>query len=100
LLKAYHRAVGRLLALLLILALPLAACGKGEYISPAEMRLAVALSRCGDMAESIQGAVRASAELHSLVKADRKLPRVAGLIADAHASWYFPCTSVSESALI
>lgn len=87
LLKAYHRAVGRLLALLLILALPLAACGKGEYISPAEKRLAVALSRCGlNRAESVQETDRASAELHSLVKADRKLPRVARLIADAHAS--------------
>jgi hypothetical protein len=78
--------VGRLLALLLILALPLAACGKGEYISPAEKRLAVALSRCGDRAESVHEADRASAELHSLVKADRNLPRVARLIADAHAS--------------
>jgi hypothetical protein len=76
--------MGRLLAVLLILALPLAACGKGEYISPAEKRLALALSQCGDRAESVQEADRASAELHSLVKADRKLPRVARLIADAH----------------
>jgi hypothetical protein len=86
LLKAYHRAVGRLLALLLILALALAACGKGDYTSPAEKRLAVALSHCGDRAESTQDEDRASAELHSLVEADRGLPRIARLIADAHAS--------------
>jgi len=84
--KAYHRAVRRVLALLLILGLSLAACGKANYVSPAEKRLAVALSRCGDRAESTQEEDRASAERRSLVEADRGLPRVGRLIAAAHAS--------------
>lgn len=75
----------RLQALALILAVLLAGCGKGEYISPTEARLATVLSVCGARGSRVQKEEGRQAELHTLLKADRDQPRVAHFIADARA---------------
>jgi hypothetical protein len=69
--------VRRPLAVLLVLGVVLVGCGQAGH-SPAEVRLARALTRCGDRAES--QAVR-DAEIQSAHKAAEHLPRVVKLYA-------------------
>lgn len=80
----------RLLGLLLILAVALAACGKGEYMTPAdarlEARLASDLSSCPlGRAEGEAEREADEAELRATLKAAEHLPRVVKLRSDARA---------------
>jgi hypothetical protein len=70
------------------LAAVLAGCGGGvSSTKNAEARLAAAFdtSSCDGRALSSQTEQKDSANLRLLVRADRKLPRVAKLVSDAHA---------------
>jgi hypothetical protein len=70
------------------LAAVLAGCGGGvSSTKNAEARLAAAFDtvHCDDRAISSQTEKKERANFLSIVRADRKLPRVAKLISDAHA---------------
>jgi uncharacterized membrane protein len=70
------------------LAAALAGCGGGvSSTKNAEARLAAAFDAlpCGGRSMSSQMEQKYTATLRSIVKADRKLPRVAKLVSDAHA---------------
>jgi hypothetical protein len=69
------------------LAAVLAGCGGVSSTKNAEARLAAAFDAlpCGGRSMSSQLEQKYTATLRSIVKADRKLPRVTKLVSDAHA---------------
>jgi hypothetical protein len=72
----------RLLILLLVVGSLLSACGKPDYISPAEARVAAALNECSGRAES---EASRDAWAQSVFKAAEHLPRIIKLRADGAA---------------
>jgi uncharacterized membrane protein len=85
--KGRARMIGAVVLVCCLVAV-LAGCGGGvSSTKNAEARLAAAFDAlpCGGRSMSSQMEQKYTATLRSLVKADRKLPRVAKLVSDAHA---------------
>jgi hypothetical protein len=84
---------------MLVLAVSLAGCGKGAYVTPHDARLAAAWNAiaCHPEAASEQKDIE---EFHILFRADRDLPGVVKWIADENARGLFRLPATTWAAVL